>query len=69
MATDRGYHIVLLRDRKEAGSLRSLDEAGVREGIEEALVWRRHRGRVDSLVSRLRKDHDWHVDEALLRAP
>ena len=39
------------------------------EGIEEALVWRGHRGRVDSLVSRLRKDHDWHVDEALLRAP
>lgn len=69
VATDGGYHIVLLRDRKKAGSLRSLDEAGVREGIEEALVWKRHRGRVDSLVSRLRREYDWHVDEALLRAP
>ena len=69
VATDLGYHIVRLRDRKKAGSLRSLDETGVREGIEERLVRNRHKARVDSLVSRLRRDHDWHVDEALLRAP
>ena len=68
-ATWRGYHIVRLRDRQEAGSLRPLDEAGVRESIEEALVRERHRGRVDSLVERLRRDHDWHVEEALVKAP
>lgn len=67
-ATGRGYHIVRLRDRQKAGSLRSLDEAGVRERIEEALVRERHRGRVDSLVDRLRREHDWHVEE-LVKAP
>ena len=69
VATHRGYHIVRLRDRREAGSLRSLDEAGVRRRIEEALVGERHRGRLDSLLDRLREDHDWRIDEALLRVP
>ena len=69
VATDRGFHIVRLRDRQEAGSLRSHDEAGVRERIEEALVRERHRERLDSLLDRLRKDHTWQIDEALLGAP
>ena len=69
VATKRGFHIVRLRDRQKAGSLRSLNEAGVRERIEEELVRERHRERLDSLLDRLRKDHTWQIDEALLGAP
>ena len=35
VASGSGWHIVRLRDRRRAGSLRSLDEAGVRQQIEE----------------------------------
>ncbi|MCY3736025.1 MAG: peptidylprolyl isomerase [Gemmatimonadaceae bacterium] len=67
VATGRGWHIVRLRDRQKAGSLRSLDEAGVRQNIEEALVREGYRGRIQALVDSLREEHSWEIDETMLR--
>lgn len=65
---DGGYHIVRLTDRKEAGSLRSLDEPAVRSRILETLVRQRHEERIDELVGGLRSEHDWSIDETQLTA-
>ncbi len=69
VASGSGWHIVRLRDRRRAGSLRSLDEAGVRQQIEEALVREGYRGRIHALVDSLRAEHSWEIDETLSRAP
>jgi peptidyl-prolyl cis-trans isomerase C len=61
-----GYHIVRLTDRKESGSVRDLAEPAVRERILEALVREKHRERIDELVSSLREQHTWSVDETRL---
>lgn len=69
VSTERGYHIVRLVDRKEAGSARSLDEPEVRDQIVEALVRERHRERIDSLFNELKGKHNWQIDETQLSAP
>ena len=66
LSLDGAYHIVRLADRKEAGSVRDLTEESVRGQILESLVRDRHRERIDELVSRLRTEHSWSVDETRL---
>ena len=66
LSLDGAYHIVRLADRKEAGSVRDLTEEPVRGQILESLVRDRHRERIDELVSRLRTEHSWSVDETRL---
>jgi foldase protein PrsA len=69
VSIDGGYHIVRLADRKEAGSVRDLAEPAVREQIMEALVREKHRERIDELVTSLRAQHTWFVDETRLATP
>ena len=66
LSLDGAYHIVRLADRKEAGSVRDLTEEPVRGQILESLVRDRHGERIDELVSRLRTEHSWSVDETRL---
>ncbi len=66
VSLDGGYHIVRLTDRKEAGTVRDLTEPAVREAILESLVREKHRDRVEALVSGLRAEHSWSVDETRL---
>ena len=66
LSLDGGYHIVRLAERKEAGSVRDLTEAAVRDHILESLVRDRHRERIDELVAGLRIEHSWSVDETRL---
>ena len=69
VSLDGGYHVVRLTDRKQAGSVRDLAEPAVREQILEALVREKHRQRIDELVTSLRAQHKWSVDETRLATP
>lgn len=69
VATEQGFHILLLVDHQDPGSLRSLDETVVREGILETLVREKHRARLDTLLDQLKTKHDWQIDETQLVQP
>ena len=66
VATERGYHIIRVLSRKEAGTVKELES--VRSQIVEALVMEDYRKRLEELTLRLRSRNSWHIDEGQLAA-
>ena len=64
--TERGYHIIRLLAREEAGTVRELES--VRPQIVEALVLEDYRRRLEDLTLRLKGEKTWQVDEEQLAA-
>jgi peptidyl-prolyl cis-trans isomerase C len=63
VSSERGYHIVRLLERKEPGTVQELADVEQRVRIE--LIRERHVQRLDDLITRLKDDHSWHIDETL----
>lgn len=63
VSSERGYHIVRLLERKEPGTVQEL--ADVEQRIRIELVREKHVQRLDDLITRLKDDHSWQIDETL----
>lgn len=61
VSSERGYHIVRLVERKEPGTVREL--ADVEERVRMELIRERHLQRLEDLITRLKEDHSWQIDE------
>ena len=59
--TEYGYHIFQVLDRRDAGSMRELDQ--VRSQIIEKLVRSEHQRRLDEFVNRLKETAVWEVSD------
>ncbi|MEE3232600.1 MAG: peptidylprolyl isomerase [Candidatus Latescibacterota bacterium] len=59
--TDYGYHLIEVMARYEEGSLRKINE--IQEQITEAVVWQKHRSRMQKLIASLKKNADWMIRE------
>ena len=64
VSSERGYHIVRLLERKEPGTVKELVD--VEQQIRVELIRERHLQRLDALITRLKDDHSWQIDETLL---
>lgn len=61
VSSERGYHIVRLVERKEPGTVKELGDVAERVRIE--LIRERHLQRLDDLITRLKDEHSWQIDE------
>ncbi len=61
VSSERGYHIVRLLERKDPGTVQELADVEQRVRIE--LIRERHEQRLDDLITRLKEDHSWQIDE------
>jgi len=59
--TDYGYHLIEVLAKYEEGSLRKIDE--IEKQITEAVVWEKHRSRMQELVTSLKKNADWIIKD------
>ncbi len=61
VSSERGYHIVRLVERKEPGTIKEL--ADVADRVRNELIRERHLQRLDDLITRLKDEHSWQIDE------
>lgn len=66
VASVRGYHLIRVLSRQEAGTVRELES--VRPQIVEALVLEDYRQRLEELTLRLKSRNSWQIDEEQLAA-
>ena len=66
VATVRGFHIIRVLSRKEAGTVKELQS--VRSQIVETLVLEDYRQRLEELTLRLKGRNSWQIDEEQLAA-
>ena len=59
--TDYGYHLIEVLAKYEEGSLRKINE--VQEKITEAVVWEKHRSRMQALIVNLKKNAEWMIKD------
>ena len=59
--TDYGYHLIEVLAKYEEGSLQKINE--IQEKITEAVVWEKHRSRMQTLIATLKKNAEWTIKD------